>query len=408
MRRVRLFACAAVLATACSGIGATSWEDSLDDALERQPAGLVDRPDSFLIGDGQPDSCGGPHVSWLLAIEIATGERAWETQVPHTYDAPIVGPGVVMNAGTELDTMPPSVVGIDIETGEPRWQRFFADHYLYDTRSVGDGISFFGVDDEYVVGFDGSLLAQETKAPERGIGEEPIDTGWSASFADDRLTVDGPDETTVLTEALQVPDGFDTVRRAEEANGRLLVEIGSSIGPNAHAVVVSLDGELLHSESNVRNARLIGDRLLYDVRNTNMAREGQPTRELIARAMPGGELLWQTQAFAEYVDGLPGLVGGLGGDPVFAVHAGTGVVDLVRVVEPGDIPDVIDPGVRRFRERLRVLTDDLIAVGTDDGIAVLREQGDAAWIPTTLGVQSVARADDRLIAVTGTPPGGCD
>ncbi|GJM39661.1 MAG: hypothetical protein DHS20C19_30280 [Acidimicrobiales bacterium] len=405
MRRLAVLVGLGLLGSACSG---GSWEDSLEDALGRQPAVLVENPESVLIGDGLPNTCGGPFISWLLAIDATTGERLWAEQIPFASDPPMSIGDKVLTVGSNLDTLPPSVVAFDVRTGSAIWQRFFASRWLYDARPTANGLSVSGGDDVHQIAIDGSIIETQPRAPGHDVDSADRLSPWSAELVGDRLTVTGPDELRFTTEELGVPDDFDVVDFVAEADGRVLVEIGSEVGPNAHAVVVNLDGVLVVDALSVRNARLAGDLLLYDVRNGEMASNGVPTREVYAVSLDSGDLVWQTQAFAEYVRGLPGFVGAMNGLPVFAVRTDERVVDIVVPATADEVPTPVRPAQWWFPEWLTVVDDDLVAVGTDAGVALYRAAGGYAWVPTELPVRSVVRADDTILAITGSELTGCD
>lgn len=405
MRRLAVLVGLVLLGSACSG---GSWEGSLDDALKRQPAVLVEDPESVVIGDGLPDACGGPFISWLLAIDVRSGERLWQEQIPFASDPPVSIGDRVLTVGSELDTHPPSVVAIDVRTGRPIWQRFFAHRYLYDARPAAYGLSVSGGEEVYEIAIDGSITETRPKVPGEGVDGADSGSAWRAELAGDQLTVTGPDDLRFTTEELGVPRDFDVIERVEEADGRVLVEIGSEVGPNAHAVVVNLEGALVVDALSVRNARLAGDLLLYDVRNSEMASSGIPTRELYAVSLDSGDLVWQTQAFAEYVRGLPGFVGTMNGLPVFAVRTDESRIDIVVPETADDVPVPVRPARTWFPDWLVAVDDDVVAVGTDFGVAMYRADDGDVWVPTELPVRSVVRSDDTLIAVTGSEIVGCN
>ncbi|MDW3218769.1 MAG: PQQ-binding-like beta-propeller repeat protein [Acidimicrobiales bacterium] len=402
MRRLAVLVGLGLLGSACSG---GSWEGSLDDALKRQPAVLVEDPESVAIGDGLPDACGGPFISWLVAIDAGSGERLWQEQIPFASDPPLSIGDRVLTVGSQLDTHPPSVVAFDVRTGQPIWQRFFAHRYLYDARPAANGLSVSGGDDVYEIALDGSIIETRPRVPGDGDTAEALE--WRAELAGDQLTVTGPDGLRFTTEELGVPQDFDVIERVEEADGRVLVEIGSEVGPNAHAVVVNLEGALVVDALSVRNARLAGDLLLYDVRNSEAASSGVPTRELYAVSLDSGDLVWQTQAFAEHVRGLPGFVGAMNGLPVFAVRTDESLIDIVVPESAEEVPVPVRPALTWFPDWLVAVDDDVVAVGTDLGVAMYRADDGDVWVPTELPVRSVVRSDDTILAITGSELVGC-
>ena len=392
----------AIVVAACSGGG---WEETLDDALARQPAELVVAPDDFLFDPDLSVSCSGDLVSRMMAIDTKSGERLWDRQIPFTNEPPIALGDRVLAIGSEVHELPPGVIALDLRTGEPEWQRFLAERYLVGGGVDGTQVVVHGQAATYVLGRDGTVLAEEPlwSSSDRS----PADSEWEATFDGARVVVEGPDGSRVESEPIDVPsDDFATVVSVEKAGDRFLVRLGSDLGPNTHPVVFDATGAVVWSTNSVRHAHLVGDLVVYDLRNQTMSGEG-PTREVIAASLDDGGARWQTQAFAEHIRGLPGFVGGVDGGAVFAQQSPGSLPTLVLVADQDDAPMPIHPARAITLPRHRVVDDDVVALASDDGLAMWIRDVGSVFEPTTLPVRSVILDEGTLVAVTGSELVGC-
>src|ERR1700730_9427746 len=73
---------------------------------------------------------------WTFALDVATGEQIWRTQVDYERGAARVGqPGVIMRGGATIydgrlfrETIDCHVVALDMKTGKELWKQKFADY----------------------------------------------------------------------------------------------------------------------------------------------------------------------------------------------------------------------------------------------------------------------------------------
>lgn len=305
----------AVLLTACSG---STGLPSLESALNQQEEELV-RPRSVIIGDAEAE-CGFPRSSVVTMLDLVDGAVLWTQPVPWTVDPPTVFGDAVVTVSRFVDRNPPSLSALDPVTGRPLWQRFIATETMGLAAVLESGVVVATEERSFVVvGTDGTAAPLRSAAARSLAGDTPVvlhrvDGGVTVQVpgrpqsiaeappdivavdADQVLTVE-PDTgiarsitsptwaTTSLTSG-----GFDLPEAAMADSGRVLVSIGSGVGPNARIVVLDAEtGGELWSLEGVRGARLDGDVVVYDQRTT--AGEAATRIVSVADAATGAKLM---------------------------------------------------------------------------------------------------------------------
>lgn len=442
MVAVRLRRClsvAGLLAGVLLGCGQGAL--TLEDALRVQPAGLVDAPEQFAVGDGVESACGGEFTQAVTAIDLSSGEIRWELPTPWGPGPVAIMGGLAIAVGHVVDGYPPSVVATDLDTGRPVWQRFLDQPTAallaesdMDQVAIRSGLSLL------VVNPDGSVRTVETPGerfspvgplrPGELVGWSALDgrTGMVDPFTGDQ--VDGKpgginnggiqsirDDWLVAAEAskvaavhlatgrqweraLPVDDEFSRVVRIV-AGDPTLVLLGSNLGPNRRLVVLDvLTGELLWTLDGVRNAAAGDGDVLYDRRNTNV---DDPTRDVfVVDADDPNTVRWSTASSGE----LGGYIGTNESGHVFVVRSESGPAQLTPLPRSATPPALLDRAPQPTPS-VSLVTDDLAAVAVGAGVLYRRPTGPQTSVQIDQPITGLRRHENLLIVTSGRGSVGC-
>jgi outer membrane protein assembly factor BamB len=318
----------------CAGDG----YPSLDDALERQPAGLLDAADldgSFVI-DPTDKGCNGEREARLLRLRGTDGGEVWHQTAPAAATVVVVGDAVV-TVGTDQADVPPSAAAADLATGEPRWQRFFESPSAELVGASDRAVVVYvrgpdhTIDDELLVALDpasGNVIWQAAAGDE---GAYPIgmvdghtvvlleEQWWQAVAADGTV---GPRVPAAARPILSGPlilqrEGDDLVARGPTGVARwtiahpfdatftsigqvtgttdatTLIELDSHLGPDHRLLVVdSRTGQVRWQDDGVAASHVAGDVVLIDVR-TDADPNDPSRRTAVARSVTDGTERWR-------------------------------------------------------------------------------------------------------------------
>jgi len=329
---VRTTAC---LVAAIGLVAACSGEDfpTLAEALERQPAGLVEPTvldDGFVI-DEHEGECDSIREAGLSRLDGGSGDERWEQPVP-AGDAMVVAGDHVVSVGTDQENVPPSAVAVRTEDGHPVWQRFFAaQHAQLVGAAAGHVVVHLRGGASTVVALDPASGSVEWEAPvpeasyPLGVAGDVVvmleeERAWFAVAADGTsgpqvgadagvalaglLVVQASGRGLVAHDAATakqlwaIPEVFDaTYTELGHITGvstaALLIELDSRIGPDHRLLVIDPgSGQLRWKDDGVATSALAGDEVLLDVR-TGDDPDVEIRRTAVSRSVADGAEGWR-------------------------------------------------------------------------------------------------------------------
>lgn len=341
--------CLAAILLVAGGCGTKPDRQSLEDALRRQSAGVVESSTGeFRIGKTTSSCVRRPRVAETLLLDPATGLPRWRRAIPWAPDGAVAVGDTVVAVGSSIDVYPPSVVALDLETGERRWQRFFASPVLYLIGSAGrtavvqrpDGLSAIDVTSGETVWekplenarlvqrwwSGGALLPpsgpfavferdDELIVVELASGVMRLLPGASQAVVDDGglLVVRGAvvegyssltDPTPRWTSApLPFDDMFNGSAHLSSAAGAILALVGSKRGIDHRLVVLDAEtGTVRWTVDGARSATIANGVLVLARR---AVRDRSLVTELVGRRLDNGDEMWTTENWG----GLNGYLG---------------------------------------------------------------------------------------------------
>ena len=446
---------------------------ALDEALERQPAELVEDPDEFVTNvdfdeDGPVDCRPGPVE--VVAVNVADGSVAWRRDQPppgsgHHTALSVIEDGRGGHLALAVDEFvgerPPSILALDVSSGEPRWQRFIATDLLHPTLVGPDSMvvstertplsservenvdftrRFLLIDGSgqiqdhpSMIGGDGSTPVPEIRTDLSYVSDlhpqSPLLSDWPgvtpairALVQDDFgvRSIEAPDPIsgeTVFINNLPFDDEFDVVGSSSSpgepvqvGEDRVLVVLGSSFGPNTRlAVFDRTDSSLLWTLDHTRAAALADDNIVYDERNDEPP-DAESTRDLhlVSGDDPEGEL-WST-ALSVNSDGGNGYLGTVDGSLVFAVDGETDGIAFLTIDSADDVPDLLEAaeGFGSGNSGRHHVDADVFAAATPSGVVVKPDGRDPLLVETDQSPTQVTKVGDVLLVVANHGNIFCD
>jgi outer membrane protein assembly factor BamB len=403
----------------------------LDQALENQPAELVESGDSFVIGDAE-GGCGFPRETQLVLLDGETGATRWTRDVPWAPFAPIVLQDVAVSVSRTIDGNPPSLAALDLASGAPVWQRFIASDSLEPAGTVDGAAQVVGTDQLVVVDAEGAIVHEQQLAPPVRVQQrsgsttdyvvldsmapvwpDPPALGYTreriaaigdrviAAAAADRVAAfDDAGRELWMSEPITLDDEYSSISELRADEESVVVLVGSDVGPNRRLVVLDPStGAQRWSIDGIREVALAGEFMLYDLRVGSSPEE--PTRETVLVDSASGDERWRVSSSGT----LGGYVGTVGPDLVFADRG-----DSLPLVVPVEGPD---PGsVLLGDEHVRgtyLLSDSGIVRGSNARVSSFDDGGSEVWTSNIEEeVRTLTATEAGLLVSVGDADYGCE
>ncbi|MEM9893105.1 MAG: PQQ-binding-like beta-propeller repeat protein [Actinomycetota bacterium] len=427
---------------------AQAAQASLDDAMDRQPPGLVLDPAQPVYNPLPPEihdgtGCVVATAPTLVAWSLATGSEVWSRDLP-SFDRPplAIDADTVLVVDPGLDTVLPSVTALRMSDGTVAWQHHVEAVVLRPAVAV-DGGALFDVDgglalDDYEpyrarIDADGDLV---DLGPPAGvfdpapIASTPVNDElpvlvWFHDGAEPVLRIEGADGGITDTSPLPWDDVYDAFGSQSSLGPWLqvgrrhaLTLFGSTQGPNARLTVYGLDDGLPRwTQEDLRSASLApnpndpdGDLIVYDVRN-DLPETAVSTRELtVVRADDPAVELW-SMALTVNGQGGNGFLGATDDGLVFAVTppGRPSTIELLVVTGDDDAPERIRAaeGYGGGPSDRHLVDGDVIAVAVPEGL-LLRSGTGEELVELDRPVRHITRSGDLLLVTIGHDPIGCE
>lgn len=359
-----------------------------------------------MFGDGSDDrSC---EIGFLAALDVITGDRLWQHHIPPQppfNGIATLGDNVLVT-DVKIGERLPSMAALNIKTGQPAWQHYIEAPWIWPYGQSSKGVVVTAgpadgqADPEAVMldssgaevsRFDGGVVSRFTFPDQLRAGLELSPTLVTGYFYEDILSgyphtqswrylssaanywsspADGGSQIVLSLDERQLYDvdlatgdvhpmarilarnGFDQFSDGnwpgsplQATDRHVLVLQGSFDGPDSMAEIYDrADGTVIWRQEGVRSATLVGDHVLYDVRN--QADRFDPvtrTLHLVALDDPDSPR-WSTDLSVNSFGG-NGLIGADNDGLIFVVGTDGDNHEFLVVPFSGEsVPDVLRAG----------------------------------------------------------------
>ncbi len=427
-----------------AGANPLSGPTPVDLAVERQPPVLVQPPAALSPTTGSQSACEALARPLLVALDIASGERLWELQIPSIEQPPALADDeTVLVTDPRLDELLPSVSAISIETGAVRWQRYIEGLEISPWGSA-DGKATYEVSNPWapegvarLTTLDaGGGIFEETAS---GVGEwsdlpdsrffqgaetVKVSVGDGSGYQP-HLWLRRADGSLLQGDRVPLDNVYNRLGNRNSLGDEIqlghqttLVVLGSSTGPNSKVVAYdNSTGRQLWSKEHLRSAAVATlngrDVVVYDRRNTKSS-DAPSTRHLyVAEATDPDDVLWSAELSVND-DGGNGFLGSTGQALVFATpregaFSGEPAVRFAVIARELDAPEYLSAaeGYGGGPSSRHYVSGELVMAAVGEQVLIQRSDGSHTVLDLDAPVHHLSLSGSALLAVTGQPAGYC-